>query len=65
MPILSSSWRLTSSLEDYLIKQGLIAIFGIDTRKLTKILRTKGSQNGCIIAGKSLETKKAYSIYNR
>ena len=59
MPILSSSWRLTSSLEDYLIKQGLIAIFGIDTRKLTKILRTKGSQNGCIIAGKSLETKKA------
>ena len=59
MPILSSSWRLTSSLEDYLIKQGLIAIFGIDTRKLTKILRTKGSQNGCIISGKSLETKKA------
>ncbi|MEC9206058.1 MAG: glutamine-hydrolyzing carbamoyl-phosphate synthase small subunit [Pseudomonadota bacterium] len=59
IPILSSSWRLTETLENYLVQQGLIAMFGIDTRRLTKILRTKGVQNGCIIAGKDLRIKKA------
>ncbi len=59
MPILPSNWRLTGTLEDYLIKQKLIGIFGVDTRKLTKILRTKGSRNGCILTGKNLEIKEA------
>ena len=57
IPIMSSSWRLTSTLRNYLVKQNLIAIFDIDTRKLTKILRTNGSQNGCIGVGKNLDIK--------
>ena len=49
--IISHSWRKTGKLQDFLKDQGILAIAGVDTRKLTKILRTKGSQNGCIIAG--------------
>ena len=49
--IISNSWRKTGKLQDFLKDQGILAIAGVDTRKLTKILRTKGSQNGCIIAG--------------
>jgi carbamoyl-phosphate synthase small subunit len=49
--IMSNSWRQTGELRDFLKDQGILAIAGIDTRKLTKILRTKGSQNGCIISG--------------
>ena len=51
--ILSNSWRKTGKLQDFLKDQGILAIAGVDTRKLTKILRTKGSQNGCIISGKN------------
>ena len=51
--IISNSWRKTGKLQDFLKDQGILAIAGVDTRKLTKILRTKGSQNGCIIAGKN------------
>lgn len=65
MPILPSNWRLTGTLEDYLIKQKLIGIFGVDTRKLTKILRTKGSRNGCILTGKNLEIKEAKERLNK
>ncbi|MBS7327727.1 MAG: carbamoyl-phosphate synthase small subunit, partial [Oxalobacter sp.] len=41
-----SNFRATESLPDYLKEQGIVAISGIDTRKLTRILRTKGSQGG-------------------
>jgi len=51
--ILSNSWRKTGKLQDFLKDKGVLAIAGVDTRKLTKILRTKGSQNGCIISGKN------------
>ena len=51
--IISNSWRKTGKLQDFLKDQGILAIAGVDTRKLTKILRTKGSQNGCIISGKN------------
>ena len=51
--IISHSWRKTGKLQDFLKDQGILAIAGVDTRKLTKILRTKGSQNGCIISGKN------------
>jgi carbamoyl-phosphate synthase small subunit len=47
----SNSWRKTDTLPNYLKNNGIIAISGIDTRKLTKVLRTTGSQNGCIMAG--------------
>ena len=47
----SNSWRKTDTLPNYLKNNGIVAISGIDTRKLTKVLRTTGSQNGCIMAG--------------
>jgi len=50
-PSLSSNWRQNESLPDYLKRQDIIAIAGIDTRKLTRILREKGAQNGAIISG--------------
>ena len=46
-----SNFRATKSLPDYLKEQGIVAICGIDTRKLTRILRTKGSQGGAIVTG--------------
>ena len=50
LPLLVSNWRSQDSLESYLQKNGIVAIAGIDTRKLTRILREKGAQGGCIIA---------------
>jgi carbamoyl-phosphate synthase small subunit len=46
----SSNWRSQGSLEDYLAQRGVVAIAGIDTRRLTRILRDKGAQNGCLQA---------------
>ena len=46
-----SNWRNTQSLPDYLAANNVVAIAGIDTRKLTRILREKGAQNGCIATG--------------
>ena len=51
LPVLASNFRSEQSLSDYLKAQGVVAIAGIDTRKLTRILREKGAQNGCILAG--------------
>jgi carbamoyl-phosphate synthase small subunit len=50
-----SNFRATGSLPDYLKAQGIVAIAGIDTRKLTRILREKGAQGGCILAGDDAE----------
>ncbi|HXZ95595.1 MAG TPA: glutamine-hydrolyzing carbamoyl-phosphate synthase small subunit [Burkholderiales bacterium] len=52
LPPVSSSWREVQTLPEYLEGQGVVAIAGIDTRKLTRILREKGAQNGCIMAGR-------------
>ena len=64
--ILSNSWRKNDTLENFLKHQNIVAICGIDTRKLTKVLRTKGSQNGCIMSGKiDLEiAKKKIKSFN-
>lgn len=51
LPIVASNWRKTQSLQDYLIENNIQAIADIDTRKLTRILRTKGALSGCIVAG--------------
>jgi len=48
----SSNWRKTQTLPDYLKEQGVVAIAEIDTRKLTRILREKGAQAGCLMAGR-------------
>ncbi len=47
----SSHWRSTESLGDYLKRHGILGITDIDTRRLTRILREKGAQNGCLVAG--------------
>ena len=52
LPLLASSWRKQENLSDYLQRHGIPAIAGIDTRKLTRLLREKGAQNGCLMAGK-------------
>jgi len=50
LPLVASNFRTSMTLSDYLIQQGTVAIAGIDTRQLTRHLRTKGAQNGCIVA---------------
>jgi len=50
LPLRAENWRMQSTLPDYLKKHGVVAIAGIDTRKLTRILREKGAQSGCIMA---------------
>lgn len=57
--MVTSNWRSTGSLEEYLRRQNLVAIADIDTRKLTRILRNKGAQNGCIIAGTEIDDDAA------
>ena len=47
----TSNWRNTEELTPYLVRNGIVAIGDIDTRRLTRLLRTKGAQNGCIQAG--------------
>ena len=49
LPIIASSWRNEQSLSDYLVKNNVAGIAEIDTRRLTRILRDKGAQNGCIM----------------
>ncbi len=49
-----SNFRAQRSLSDYLKAEGCVAIAGIDTRRLTRLLRTKGAQNGAIVAGSGL-----------
>jgi len=50
LPRLHSSWRARQDLGSYLKENGIVGIADIDTRKLTRILRTKGAQNGCLMA---------------
>jgi carbamoyl-phosphate synthase small subunit len=47
----ASNWRSQQPLDSYLRERGAVAIAGIDTRRLTRLLREKGAQNGCIMAG--------------
>lgn len=51
VPRLTSNFRTTQSLSDYLKEGGVVAIAGIDTRRLTRVLREKGNQNGAIVTG--------------
>ena len=59
LPLVASSWRNEVSLEDYLQTNKVVAIADIDTRKLTRILREKGAQSGCIVAGDNLDEAAA------
>ncbi len=51
LPLIASNYRNEEGLSEYLTRQNIVAIADIDTRKLTRLLREKGAQNGCIIAG--------------
>lgn len=57
--MLHSNWRSTESLHEYLQRHGIVAIAGIDTRRLTRILREKGAQGGCIIAAEQVDSELA------
>ncbi|MGX5731241.1 glutamine-hydrolyzing carbamoyl-phosphate synthase small subunit [Pseudoxanthomonas beigongshangi] len=59
VPRRPSSWRSQVSLPDWLIARGIVAIAGIDTRKLTRILRDRGAQNGALMAGPDVDVEKA------
>ena len=50
LPLRASNFRASRSLDRYLRDEGTVAIAGLDTRRLTRILRTTGAQNGCILA---------------
>jgi carbamoyl-phosphate synthase small subunit len=51
LPLLASNFRSTQSLSDYLKMENIVAIAGIDTRKLTRILCEKGAQSGAVVTG--------------
>src|SRR5690606_40184649 len=59
LPLLHSNFRSTQSLAEYLVQHNVVAIADIDTRKLTRILRDKGAQNGCILAGENITEAEA------
>lgn len=59
LPLASSSFREEQTLADYLKQHGIVAIADIDTRRLTRILRDKGAQSGCIVAGENIDEDKA------
>ena len=59
LPLLHSSWRASQSLSRFLAEGGLVAIAGIDTRQLTRILREKGALAGCIMSGPEVDTAVA------
>ena len=57
VPALSSNWRAQKSLPQYLAANNVVAIADIDTRRLTRILRERGAQNGCLIAAGDAESR--------
>lgn len=59
MTMVVSSFRAQESLSDYLKRNNVVGIADIDTRRLTRILREKGAQNGCIVAGDNIDEAAA------
>jgi carbamoyl-phosphate synthase small subunit len=59
LPLMASNWRNTQPLDEYLISNNVVAIADIDTRRLTRILREKGAQSGCIMAGDNIDEAAA------
>ncbi len=61
LPLLASNWRSEESLSAYLQRNNIVAIADIDTRRLTRILRDKGAQKGCILAADSISEAEVSS----
>lgn len=59
LPIVASNFRNQLTLSEYLKQNNILGIADIDTRRLTRVLRDKGAQNGCILAGVDLDEAKA------
>lgn len=59
LPLLASNYRNEQSLSDYLCEHGVVGIADIDTRRLTRLLRDKGAQSGCLMAGEGLDEADA------
>ena len=64
LPRLANNWRNTKNLDDYLNDNNVVAIADIDTRSLTRLLREKGAQNGCLVAGDNIDEKAAIAAAN-
>jgi len=63
LPLMVSSWRSESNLDEFLKAEQVVAIAEIDTRRLTRLLRDKGPLNGCILSGAELVEKgESYAI---
>ena len=62
LPLIASNWRNKQPLDEYLKEHGTVAIAGLDTRRLTRILREKGAQNGCILVGADATEEKALEL---
>ena len=59
LPLRASNFRMDQTLPEYLKAKGVVAIAGIDTRRLTRLLREKGAQNSCIMAGATIDEAEA------
>ncbi len=59
LPVLASNWRSTVTLQEFLERGKVVAIAGIDTRKLTRALREHGAQAGCIMTGERIDESAA------
>lgn len=62
LPLMASNWRSTGSLDEYLRDNNIVGLADIDTRRLTRILRDKGSQNGAIVAGTNATAERALEL---
>jgi carbamoyl-phosphate synthase small subunit len=62
LPLLASNWRANETLGEFLERAKVVAIAGIDTRRLTRILRDKGAQAGCIMTGEQVDQNAAVKI---
>lgn len=62
LPLAASNWRSTQSLDGYLRDNNIVGIADIDTRRLTRILRDKGSQSGAVVAGDSATAERALEL---
>lgn len=62
LPLIASNFRSTEDLSSYLQRHNIIGLADIDTRRLTRVLREKGAQNGCLMAGDHIDEAKALEL---
>jgi len=65
LPMVTSSWRAEGTLSDFLKRSRVVAIAGVDTRRLTRLLRERGAQAGCIMTGAKIDEAAAVRAATR